>query len=144
MGPDIRRLCKIQNTRTGSEHCDQSDPADLPKEARCWICQWRSSLCRRRVSCRTSRRFGKVSIFSLEKLGSTERSAASGILSIALATEAGQNLIVPAGNERECALITAAVGHEKCAISAVSTLKEVIDFFGGKGIDERPFPASAV
>lgn len=56
-----------------------------------------------------------------------------GILSIALATEAGQNLIVPAGNERECALITAAVGHEKCAISAVSTLKEVIDFFGGKG-----------
>ncbi len=56
-----------------------------------------------------------------------------GILSIANATRPGQNLIVPAGNERECALIAVAPGHEGCAISAVSTLKQVMDFFKGKG-----------
>jgi magnesium chelatase family protein len=54
-----------------------------------------------------------------------------GVLSIAKATQAGQNLIVPTGNERECALIMAAPGHEGCAISAVSTIEEVIDFFAG-------------
>lgn len=55
-----------------------------------------------------------------------------GILSIAAATKAGQNLVVPAGNERECALIVAAPGHQGCTISAVSSLKQVIDFFSGK------------
>jgi len=55
-----------------------------------------------------------------------------GALSIAYIAKAGQTLIVPAGNEKECALIIAKPGHEGCRVCAVSTLDEVVDFFAGR------------
>jgi magnesium chelatase family protein len=56
-----------------------------------------------------------------------------GILSLAFAAKAGQKLIVPAGNEKECALIMAAPGHEGCAVYGVSLLEDVIHYFNGTG-----------
>lgn len=56
-----------------------------------------------------------------------------GALSLAYTAKPGQTLIVPASNEKECALILAKPGHEMCRIAGVSTLEEVIDFFRGKG-----------
>ncbi len=55
-----------------------------------------------------------------------------GTLSLAFCAKPGQNLIVPAGNEKECALILAKPGHENCRVFPVSTLEEVIEFFQGK------------
>lgn len=55
-----------------------------------------------------------------------------GALSIAHAAKPGQKLIVPAGNEKECALILAKPGHEGCGVFSVSTLGEVIDYFRGQ------------
>jgi len=54
-----------------------------------------------------------------------------GALSIAYVAKPGQQLIIPAGNEKECALILAKPGHEGCGVYPVSTLDEVIDFFRG-------------
>ena len=55
-----------------------------------------------------------------------------GMLSIAMKAKPGQKLIVPAGNEKEFALILAKPGHERCGIFAVSTLEEVIEYFQGR------------
>ncbi len=55
-----------------------------------------------------------------------------GALSLAYIAKPGQSLIVPAGNERECALILAKPGHEGCRVCAVSSLDEVVEFFSGK------------
>lgn len=55
-----------------------------------------------------------------------------GALSLAFRAKAGQHLIVPAGNEKECALILAKPGHEGCGVYGISTLDEVIGFFLGK------------
>lgn len=55
-----------------------------------------------------------------------------GALSMAYVAKPGQKLIVPAGNEKECALIMAKPGHEGCGVFPVSTLDEVIQFFAGK------------
>jgi magnesium chelatase family protein len=52
-----------------------------------------------------------------------------GALSLAFTAKPGQQLIIPAGNERECALILAKPGHEGCGVYPVSTLAEVIAFF---------------
>jgi magnesium chelatase family protein len=54
-----------------------------------------------------------------------------GILSIAYTARPGQKLIVPYGNEKECALILAKPGHEGCRIYPVATLEEVIEYFRG-------------
>ncbi len=56
-----------------------------------------------------------------------------GVLSIAYRARRGQKLIVPAGNEKEAALILAKPGHEDCAIYPVSTLDELISYFQGNG-----------
>ena len=53
-------------------------------------------------------------------------------LSIAYLAKPGQTLIVPAGNERECALITLRPGYKDCRVAAISTLEEVVEFFAGK------------
>ncbi|MBA4031783.1 MAG: hypothetical protein C0478_12960 [Planctomyces sp.] len=55
-----------------------------------------------------------------------------GALSLAYEAKPGQKLIVPAGNEKECALILAKPGHEGCGVFPVSLLEEVIGFFSGK------------
>jgi len=55
-----------------------------------------------------------------------------GALSLAHTARPGQNLIVPAGNEKECVLILAKGGHEGCRVYPVSALDEVIEFFLGK------------
>lgn len=55
-----------------------------------------------------------------------------GALSIAYVAKPGQALIVPTGNEKECALILAKPGHEGCRVYPVSTLDEVVEFFQGK------------
>lgn len=55
-----------------------------------------------------------------------------GTLSLAFAAKAGQKLIIPSGNEKECALILAKPGHEGCGVFPVSSLEEVIDFFNNK------------
>ena len=55
-----------------------------------------------------------------------------GALSLAFTAKPGQSLIVPTGNEKECALILAKPGHEGCGVYPVSTLDEVIEFFKGK------------
>lgn len=55
-----------------------------------------------------------------------------GALSLAYSAVPGQKLIVPAGNEKECALILARPGHDGCGVYPVSMLSEAIDFFNGK------------
>ena len=55
-----------------------------------------------------------------------------GALSIAYLAKPGQSLIVPTGNEKECALITARPGYNGCRVCPVSTIDEVVDFFAGK------------
>ena len=55
-----------------------------------------------------------------------------GALSIAFNAKPGQSLIVPTGNEKECALILAKPGHEGCNVYPVSLLDHVIEFFNGK------------
>jgi magnesium chelatase family protein len=56
-----------------------------------------------------------------------------GALSLAYVAKPGQKLIVPSGNERECALIMAKPGHERCGVFPVALLEEVVEFFrGGK------------
>ena len=54
-----------------------------------------------------------------------------GVLSLAYMARPGQKLVVPAGNEKEAALILAKPGHEGCGVYPVSKLSEVIDFFRG-------------
>ncbi len=54
-----------------------------------------------------------------------------GALSLAYRAKPGQSLIVPTGNEKECALILAKPGHENCGVFPVSTLEEVFEFFKG-------------
>lgn len=55
-----------------------------------------------------------------------------GALSIAYQAKPGQRLIVPAGNEKECALILAKPGHEGCGVFPAQSLVDVISFFAGK------------
>ena len=55
-----------------------------------------------------------------------------GALSIAFCSKPGQQMIVPSGNEKECALILAKAGHEGCGVYPVSKLQEVISFFKGE------------
>jgi magnesium chelatase family protein len=54
-----------------------------------------------------------------------------GVLSLAYMARPGQKLVVPAGNEKEAALILAKPGHEGCGVYPVSQLSEVIEFFLG-------------
>jgi magnesium chelatase family protein len=54
-----------------------------------------------------------------------------GALSLAYCAKPGQNLIVPAGNEKECALILAKPGHEQCRIYPVALLEDLVEFFRG-------------
>lgn len=55
-----------------------------------------------------------------------------GALSLAYLAKPSQRLIVPAGNEKECALILAKPGHDECRVYAASTLEEVCDYFARK------------
>lgn len=55
-----------------------------------------------------------------------------GALSLAYVARPGQKLIVPAGNEKECALILAAPGHEGCGVFPVGLLEDAIEFFRGR------------
>ncbi|ADB15784.1 Mg chelatase, subunit ChlI [Pirellula staleyi DSM 6068] len=55
-----------------------------------------------------------------------------GALSLAYRANPGQSLIVPAGNEKECALILAKPGHEGCGVYPAQTLEEVLEFFRGR------------
>ena len=55
-----------------------------------------------------------------------------GALSVAYMAKPGQALIVPSGNERECALILAKPGHEGCQVFPVALLEDVIEFFCGR------------
>ena len=56
-----------------------------------------------------------------------------GALSIAYCAKPGQHLIVPAGNEKESAMILHKGSHfTGCRVYGVSTLQEVVDFFLGK------------
>jgi magnesium chelatase family protein len=57
-----------------------------------------------------------------------------GVLSIAYCARPGQKLIVPYGNEKECALILAKPGHERCGIFPVASLDELIGYFQGHGV----------
>jgi magnesium chelatase family protein len=56
-----------------------------------------------------------------------------GVLSLAYIAKPGQKLIVPNGNEKECALIMAKPGHEGCKILVAKNLIDVIQFFRGAG-----------
>lgn len=56
-----------------------------------------------------------------------------GALSLAFSADPGQALIVPKGNEKECALILAKPGHEGCAVYPANTLDEVLEYFRGRG-----------
>jgi magnesium chelatase family protein len=56
-----------------------------------------------------------------------------GALSLAFLLKPGQKLIVPKGNEKECALILAKPGHEGCGVYPVETLEEVLNYFRGAG-----------
>ena len=54
-----------------------------------------------------------------------------GALSLAFLLKPGQKLIVPKGNEKECALILAKPGHDGCGVFPAETLDEVFDYFRG-------------
>ena len=54
-----------------------------------------------------------------------------GVLSLAYMAKPGQKLIVPAGNEKETALILKDGTHEGCSVYAVAHLSEVVEFFAG-------------
>ncbi|MCS7305872.1 MAG: YifB family Mg chelatase-like AAA ATPase [Thermoguttaceae bacterium] len=54
-----------------------------------------------------------------------------GILSIAEAASPFQTLIVPVGNEKECAVISLQPERKSCQVAAVGTLEEVVEFFRG-------------
>jgi magnesium chelatase family protein len=56
-----------------------------------------------------------------------------GVLSLAYNAKPGQILVVPSGNEKECALIMGKSGHEGCRVCPVSRLEEVVEFFKGNG-----------
>jgi len=56
-----------------------------------------------------------------------------GALSLSFRARPGQSLIVPHGNEKECALILAKPGHDGCAVFPADTLEEVLEFFRGRG-----------
>jgi len=56
-----------------------------------------------------------------------------GVLSMAYISRPGQKLIVPRGNEMECALIMAKPGHEGCGVHPAETLDQVLRFFQGQG-----------
>jgi len=55
-----------------------------------------------------------------------------GALSLAYRAKRGQALLVPAGNEKECALILKKPEFEGCRVFSISTLEEVIEFFRGR------------
>lgn len=55
-----------------------------------------------------------------------------GALSMCFAANAGQTLVVPEENERECALVTANPDHKGCTVVSVSTFADVMDFFAGR------------
>lgn len=54
-----------------------------------------------------------------------------GALSLAYIAKPGQRLIVPSGNEKECALILAKPGHEGCGVFPVGLLEHAIEYFRG-------------
>ncbi|PQO42809.1 ATP-binding protein [Blastopirellula marina] len=54
-----------------------------------------------------------------------------GSLALAYQAQPGQAVIVPKGNEKECALILAKPGHEGCRVHPSSTLDDVLQFFRG-------------
>jgi magnesium chelatase family protein len=56
-----------------------------------------------------------------------------GALSLAFLLKPGQKLIVPKGNEKECALILAKPGHDGCGVFPAETVDEVLDYFRGVG-----------
>ncbi len=55
-----------------------------------------------------------------------------GTLSIAFAAGSRQRIIVPEGNEKECALVKLRPGCEECYSYPVNNLSQVIDYFNGK------------
>jgi magnesium chelatase family protein len=55
-----------------------------------------------------------------------------GALSLAMAAKPGQALIVPADNEKECALVKASGNHEGCQVLPVATLGDVLEFSKGQ------------
>ncbi len=57
-----------------------------------------------------------------------------GSLSLAFRAKPGQSLIVPRGNEKECALILCKPGHEGCGVYPARTLEEVLEHFRGRSI----------
>ncbi|WP_197137485.1 YifB family Mg chelatase-like AAA ATPase [Crateriforma conspicua] len=69
--------------------------------------------------------FGEVGIHG-------ELRRVTGALSLAFETRPGQSLIVPSGNEKECALILAKPGHEGSGVYPADTLEEVLEFFRGR------------
>jgi magnesium chelatase family protein len=71
-------------------------------------------------------RFGEIGIHG-------ELRRIPGALSLAYRAKPGQSLIVPSGNERECALIMAKPGHDGCGVYPASSLEEVLQYFRGKG-----------
>ena len=54
-----------------------------------------------------------------------------GVLSIAEAASPFQTLIVPVGNEKECAVIALQPDRKHCQVAAVGLLEEVFEFFRG-------------
>jgi magnesium chelatase family protein len=56
-----------------------------------------------------------------------------GVLSIAEAASPHQTLIVPVGNEKECAVIGLQPDRKYCRVAAVGSLEEVVEFFRGTG-----------
>ncbi|MFK7735155.1 MAG: YifB family Mg chelatase-like AAA ATPase [Pirellulaceae bacterium] len=57
-----------------------------------------------------------------------------GALSLGFTATPGQSVIVPTGNEKECALIMAKPGHEGCRVFVAKTLEDVISFFRGEQV----------
>ncbi len=54
-----------------------------------------------------------------------------GILSIVESASPFQTLIVPVGNEKECAVISLQPERRRCQVAAVGSLEEVVEFFRG-------------
>jgi magnesium chelatase family protein len=100
---------------------------------------WPSSFCRLPDTCPIFQNTRRGISYWLERSVSTRKCVEypASCRSHTVPARPGQKLIVPYGNERECALILAKSGHEGCGIFPVATLEEVIKYFQGQGVLEN-------
>lgn len=126
-------LSKLGMTQTPVEVLINLAPADLPKEGT-WldlplaVIMLQAAGKLPDLPAEYERRYVLVGELGLH--GEVRR--VPGVLSMASGAGSDRTLIVPKGNERECALVTADPTRRGCRVCSVETLEEVLEFFRGE------------